>query len=46
MRCALKENGMAVPFIGSDVKCILIGEAPGENEIISESLLSAEQGSF
>jgi DNA polymerase len=34
MRCALKENGMAVPYIGSDVKCILIGEAPGENKII------------
>jgi uracil-DNA glycosylase len=33
-RCVLRENGMAVPFIGSDVKCILIGEAPGKNEIV------------
>lgn len=32
-RCDLKKNGMAVPFIGSKLKCILIGEAPGKNEI-------------
>jgi uracil-DNA glycosylase family 4 len=31
--CDLKENGIAIPFIGSDLRCILIGEAPGENEI-------------
>ena len=31
--CDLKKNGMAVPFIGSELKCILIDEAPGENEI-------------
>lgn len=32
-KCDLKQNGMAVPFIGSELKCILIGEAPGKNEI-------------
>ena len=32
-KCALKKNGMAVPFVGSKLRCILIGEAPGENEI-------------
>lgn len=31
--CELHENGMAIPFVGSDPKCILIGEAPGRNEI-------------
>jgi uracil-DNA glycosylase family 4 len=31
--CDLKKNGMAIPLAGSKVRCILIGEAPGENEI-------------
>ena len=32
-KCALKKNGMAVPFVGSKLRCIYIGEALGENEI-------------
>lgn len=33
-KCSLRPGGLAVPFIGQHPKCILLGEAPGLNEVL------------
>ncbi len=31
--CSLYENGRAIPFVGSNPKAIILGEAPGKDEV-------------
>lgn len=44
--CDLKTNGQALPFIGLEPKAILLGEAPGQDEIIERKPFVGRSGKY
>lgn len=44
--CKLSHNGRALPFIGVDAKAILLGEAPGKEEVKERTPFVGKSGKY
>lgn len=45
-QCDLHKNGTAIPYIGSNPKAIILGEAPGKNEVIDGEPFVGKSGKY
>ena len=45
-RCDLRNNGTAIPFIGKNPKAIILGEAPGKDEVVDGVPFVGKSGKY